>query len=116
MISFLEYVNLIVLFFMIVIKQTTVMNTENYFLMCEADLRVAVFGEGIPPEGENSKVEDTVSKVTVYMDEKKTEMPFGVIENEPFLELFWRKTGADCAGEEADLELSSGTYHILLQE
>ncbi len=89
----------------------------NYFLMCEADLRVAVFGEGVPPEGGNSSGEDTVSKVTVYMDEEKTQMPFGMIENNPFLELFWRETGADCDGEEEAMEFPDGkTYLITLRE
>ena len=89
----------------------------DYFLMCEADLRVAVFGEGNPPEGENSPREDTVSQVTVYMDEEKTEMPFGMIENVPFLELFWRKTGADCDGEEEEMKFPDGkTYLITLRE
>lgn len=93
------------------------MNTKEYFLMCEADLRVVVFGEGIPPEGENSQRGDTVSKVTVYMDEKKTKMPFGMIENEPFLELFWRETGADCDGEEEEMGFPDGkTYLITLKE
>lgn len=93
------------------------MNTDNYSLMCEADLRVVVFGEGIPPEGESSQGEDTVSKVTVYMDEEKTEMPFGMIENEPFLELFWRETGADCDGEEEEMMFPDGkTYLITLRE
>ena len=80
------------------------MNSKDYFLMCEADLRVAVFGEGIPPRGGENMVEDyNICSVTVYMDEEKTEMPFGMIENEPFLELFWRKTGADCDGEEEEM-------------
>jgi hypothetical protein len=99
-----------------VIKQTTVMNTKNYFLMCEADLRVAVFEEGVPPGGKSVE-DDIVSRVTVYMDEEKTEMPFGVIENEPFLELFWRETGADCDGEEEEMEMPDGeTYLIALRD
>lgn len=94
------------------------MNSKtDYFLMCEADLRVAIFGEGIPPEGENSLDRYIVSQVTVYMDEEKTQMPFGMIENVPFLELFWRKTGADCDGEEEAMEFPDGkTYLITLRE
>ena len=89
----------------------------NYSLMCESDLRVAVFGEGIPPEEENSLDRYIVSQVTVYMDEEKTQMPFGMIENVPFLELFWRKTGADCDGEEEAMEFPDGkTYMITLRE
>lgn len=89
----------------------------NYFLMCEADLRVAVFGEGIPPEGENQGENDEICSVTVYMDEEKTEMPFGMIENEPFLELFWRKTGADCDGEEEEMDFPDGKrYRICLKD
>mgnify|MGYP004221377859 CR=1 FL=1 len=93
------------------------MNTKEYFLMCETDLRVSVFGEGIPPEGKNSQVIDEIRSVTVYMDEEKTQMPFGMIDNEPFLELFWRETGADCDGEEEEMEFPDGTtYLITLRE
>ena len=90
------------------------MDTMNYSTMCEDDLRMAVFGEGIPPEGENSQDGDIVSQVTVYMDEEKTQMPFGVIENEPFLELFWRETGADCDGEEEEMEMDAFRYVFFL--
>ena len=85
--------------------------------MCGADLRVAVFREGVPPGGENSPGEDTVSPLTVYMDEEKTQMPFGMIENKPFLELFWRVTGADCDGETEEMKFPDGkTYLITLKE
>ena len=86
-------------------------------MMCEADLRIAVFGEGIPPEGEKSHGEDIVSQMTVYMDEEKTQMPFGMIENKPFLELFWRVTGADCDGETEEMKFPDGkNYLITLKE
>ena len=54
--------------------------------------------------------------IVVKLSEEKTQMPFGFVENAPLLELLWRKTGADCPEEEADLEFPHGTYHILLQE
>lgn len=53
--------------------------------------------------------------IIVNLSEEKTQMQFGFIDNAPLLELLWRKTGADCPGEEEDLELPDGRYHIILQ-
>ena len=77
----------------------------------DEELMVGAFGEGIP-----GMVSHSTETIVVKLDDEKTHMPFGFAETAPLLELLWRKTGADCAGEEADLELASGTYHILLQE
>ena len=77
----------------------------------DQELMVGAFGEGIP-----GVVSHSTETIVVKLDDVKTQMPFGFAETAPLLELLWRKTGADCAGEEADLELSSGTYHIILQE
>ena len=93
------------------------MNATDYAQMCDADLRVAVFGEEISDDRSDSCGGDIAGKVTVYMDEEKTQMPFGMIENEPFLELFWRETGADCDGEEEEMDFPDGkTYLITLKE
>ena len=77
----------------------------------DEELMVGAFGEGIP-----GVVSHSTETIVVKLDAVKTQMPFGFAETAPLLELLWRKTGADCPGEEADLELPSGSYHILLQE
>ena len=77
----------------------------------DEELMVGAFGEGLP--GMTSHSTETI---VVKLDDEKTQMPFGFAQTAPLLELIWRKTGADCPEEEADLELPSGTYHILLQE
>ena len=77
----------------------------------DEELMVGAFGEGLP--GMKSHSTETI---VVKLDDEKTQMPFGFAQTAPLLELIWRKTGADCPEEEADLELPSGTYHILLQE
>ena len=84
---------------------------KDWIKATEEELMVGAFGEGIPgvdiqPYG----------NIIVDMDSEKTQTPFGFAETAPLLELLWRKTGADCPGEEADLELPKGTYHVILQE
>jgi hypothetical protein len=82
--------------------------------MSIAELEIACYGEGCPP---GSVISHGTYSIVVYMDEEKIEMPFGLIETEPFLELFWRKTGADCDGEEEEMEFPDGTkYRIALVE
>tara|TARA_Y100000389_G_C17414392_1_gene492822 strand:- start:183 stop:461 length:279 start_codon:yes stop_codon:yes gene_type:complete len=81
-------------------------------------LKLAAFGEGIPPSSDNipSSVEDT-DTIAVYKDREKTQTPFGMIDTAPFLELIWRKTGADCDGEEEDMMFPDGkTYHVTLHD
>jgi hypothetical protein len=61
------------------------------------------------------KTSDTMDAIVVYMDEEEFQTPFGIIKTPPFLELFWRKTGADCDGEEEEMEFpGSGKYLIRL--
>ena len=86
--------------------------TKDWAKATDEELMVASFGEGIT-SGETDLSEESI---VVRMGDEKTQMPFGFVETSPFLELIWRKTGADCDGEEADLELPSGTYHILLKD
>jgi hypothetical protein len=86
--------------------------TKDWVKATDEELMVASFGEGIPG-GETYLSEESI---VVRMGDEKTQMPFGFVETSPFLELIWRKTGADCAGEEVDLELPSGTYRILLED
>lgn len=77
----------------------------------DEELMVGAFGEGVPGE-----VSHSTETIIVRLDDEKVQMPFGFAETVPLLELLWRKTGVDCPGEETDIELPSGTYHILLQE
>lgn len=91
-------------------------SSDNWAKMTDEELAIAAFEEGIPPE--TPKDEDTRPLViTISMDSETTQMPFGSVKNKPFLELFWRKTGADCDGEEAFMRLPDGnTYLISLAE
>ena len=80
------------------------------------DLRLAAFGEGIPPNEDTEKHEG-VHSITVDMASENIEMPFGMVNTPAFLELFWRETGADCDGEEEEMQLPDGiTYKITLKE
>ena len=85
---------------------------EDWSTATGDELAVAVFGEGIPgPDSGNG------GRITVFMDEEKTQMPFGMVKTAPFLELLWRNTGADCAGEEEEMEFPGGSrYKVLLCE
>lgn len=89
---------------------------QNWQEMTDEELTIAAFGEGIPPE--ILKDEDLKPAVIVVsMSSENTTMPFGIVKNKPFLELFWRKTGADCDGEQEYMKLPDGyTYLILLRE
>jgi hypothetical protein len=94
------------------------MSSVNWHTMDDDALKLAAFGEGIPPSSENkqSSVEDT-QMIAVYKDCVKTQTPFGMMDTAPFLELFWRKTGADCDGEEEYMVFPDGkTYHITLHD
>tara|TARA_Y100000817_G_C16786248_1_gene512949 strand:+ start:593 stop:853 length:261 start_codon:yes stop_codon:yes gene_type:complete len=55
--------------------------------------------------------------IIVFMDSEKITGPFGEIETQPFLEQFWRETGADCDGEEGDMVFQDGKkYRVILRE
>jgi hypothetical protein len=90
---------------------------NNWAKMTDEELAIAAYGEGIPPEPLKDEEEDRTMPVviTVSMDSETTQMPFGTVNTGPFLELFWRKTGADCDGEEEFMLLPDGhTYLISL--
>ena len=72
------------------------MNCQNNWAeMTDEELAIAAYGEGIPPVSpENEDPKPAV--IVVSMSSENTTMPFGIVKNKPFLELFWRKTGADC--------------------
>ena len=94
-------------------------SSDNWAKMTDEELAIAAFEEGIPPETPKDEEEDMTRPlvITISMDSETTQMPFGIVRNKPFLELFWRKTGADCDGEVAFLRLPDGnTYLISLAE
>ena len=69
------------------------------------ELELLVYGDKSEQPG------DINETIVVYMDEGEFQTPFGIINTSPFLELFWRKTGADCDGEEEEMEFpGSGKY------
>ena len=51
--------------------------------------------------------------ITISLDSENTQMPFGSVKTGPFLELFWRKTGADCDGEEEWMNLPDGNTYLI---
>ena len=93
------------------------MNCQNNWAeMTDQELAIAAYSEGIPSESLKDEEDDRETRVIVIsMDSETTQMPFGTVNTEPFLELFWRKTGADCDGEEEYMRLPDGhTYLISL--
>jgi len=89
---------------------------ENWAEMTDEELNIAAYEEGIPPEPIKGD-EDRSRVVTISMSSENTTMPFGIVKNKPFLELLWRKTGADCDGEKEYMQLPDGyTYLIILRE
>jgi len=86
---------------------------NDWSKMTDEELAIAAFVEGIPPVGDTEDERPRV--ITVSMDSENTQMPFGSVKTAPFLELFWRLTGADCDGEEEWMKLPDGyTYLISL--
>jgi len=94
------------------------MSSVNWHTMDDDDLKLAAFGEGTPPSSENTQSSlEGNQTIAVYKDCEKTQTPFGMMETAPFLELLWRKTGADCDGEEEDMVFPDGkTYHVTLHD
>ena len=88
----------------------------NFSVMDDEDLKTMAFGEGIPPSLVDTPSGE-IQTITVYKDSEKTQTPFGIIDTAPFLELFWRNTGADCDGEEEDMKFPDGKiYHVILHD
>tara|TARA_Y100001935_G_scaffold2677_1_gene2209 strand:+ start:511 stop:1395 length:885 start_codon:yes stop_codon:yes gene_type:complete len=108
--------------------QSSSNDKEDWSTATGDELDVAVFGEGIQqfwtdgtePAGAPGNVLPLLyapGRITVFMDEEKTNTPFGMVETAPFLELLWRNTGADCSGEEEEMEFPGGSrYRVLLCE
>ena len=89
----------------------------DWFEMTDDDLLLAAFEEGNPPTGSQSENEGDQETIEVSITSEVTEMPFGKVKTGPFLEIFWRKTGADCVDEEEEMNFPNGiTYKVKLCE
>jgi len=87
-------------------------HATDWSKMTEEELAIAAFEEGIPPQaGETTNERPMV--ITISMDSENIQMPFGLVKTAPFLELFWRKTGADCDGEEEWMKLPDGNTYLI---
>ena len=85
---------------------------KDWSEMTVEELCMDAFSEGIPPSADTN--EEVLQRViTISMDSENTQMPFGSVKTGPFLELFWRKTGADCDGEEEMMELPDGNTYLI---
>ena len=84
--------------------------------MTEAELITEAFKEGTPPgPGSTNENDSEIRQISVSLSSEKIETHFGLVETEPFLELFWRKTGADCVDEEEEMTFPNGiTYRVKL--
>jgi hypothetical protein len=87
--------------------------TKHFSDMNDEELISAAFIEGVP----GGEEKDSTDLIMVYMDEEEFQAPVGRVKTEPFIELFWRKTGADCDGEEDEMEFPNGKiYTIVLND
>ena len=95
-----------------------VMNQENskhYSEMTDDELRCLAFEEGIPPALGDSDSSEISQPIVVSISSEDFQTPFGMVKTIPFLELFWRMTGADCPDEEEEMIFPDGkTYGIKL--
>tara|TARA_Y100000817_G_C16742102_1_gene492938 strand:- start:246 stop:719 length:474 start_codon:yes stop_codon:yes gene_type:complete len=90
-------------------------NSKHYSEMTEDDLRCLAFEEGIPPGSDSSDIREIAQPIVVSISSEEFHTPFGRVKTLPFLELFWRMTGADCPDEEEKFEFPDGkTYGIKL--
>jgi hypothetical protein len=89
--------------------------SKHYSEMTEDELRSLAFEEGIPPGPESTDIHDIAQPIVVSISSEDFQTPFGRVQTLPFLELFWRMTGADCPDEEEVFEFPDGkTYEIKL--
>jgi hypothetical protein len=90
-------------------------NSKHYSEMTVDELRSLAFEEGIPPDLESSDTHDISQTIVVSISSEDFQTPFGRVKTLPFLELFWRMTGADCPDEEEEMIFPDGkTYGIKL--
>jgi len=87
---------------------------KTWSSMTEEELIHEAFREGIPPGGKDENDRE-IRQISVSLSSEKIETHFGLVETGPFLELFWRKTGADCVDEEEEMTFPNGnTYRVKL--
>ncbi len=84
---------------------------QDWSTMTDEELCMDAFSEGIPPSTDTGEGLQRV--ITISMNSENTQMPFGSVKTAPFLELFWRKTGADCDGEEEWMNLPDGNTYLI---
>jgi hypothetical protein len=90
-------------------------NSKHYSEMTEDELRSLAFEEGIPPGPGDYDSSEISQPIVVSISSEDFHTPFGRVKTIPFLELFWRMTGADCPDEEEQYEFPDGkTYEIKL--
>lgn len=80
-------------------------NSNHFCDMTDEELRIIAFGEGIPPGSDSSEISQPIM---VSISSEEFHMPFGRVKTLPFLELFWRNTGADCPDEEEIMKFPDG--------
>jgi len=89
--------------------------SKHYSEMTEHELRSLAFEEGIPTGSGSSDIREIAQAIVVSISSEDFHTPFGRVKTLPFLELFWRMTGADCPDEEEKFEFPDGkTYEIKL--
>ena len=89
--------------------------SKHYCDMSDEELRITAFGEGIPPGYGELEGPEVDQPIMVSISSKEFQMPLGIVKTMPFLELFWRLTGADCPDEEEEMKFPDGkTYKIKL--
>ncbi len=93
-------------------KEKRKLKMKDWSKMTDEELAVEAFCEGIPPSTDANE-ERLQRVITISMDSENTQMPFGLVKTAPLLELFWRKTGADCDGEEEMMELPDGNTYLI---
>ena len=85
--------------------------SKHYSEMTEDELRSLAFEEGIPPGPESTDIHDIAQPIVVSISSEDFQTPFGRVKTLPFLELFWRMTGADCPDEEENFEFPDGKMY-----
>ena len=71
--------------------------------------RMLAIAEGVPPD-------KNLGYVCVIIEDDKTHLPCGTVDNERLLENLWRQTGIDVPGERGQLRCACGHMHnIVLQ-
>lgn len=86
--------------------------SNDWSIMTNDELTIAAFGN-MERSMSNTDVVNIPIIITIYMDSKNIQMPFGIVKTDPFLELLWRKTGVDCDGEEGSIQLPDGNTYLI---